>query len=91
MRDHPDYLADYSHTQGVVLKYEKLQDASMQTTKNLAESVRDSGAELEEHQVSNQELQYDYDDKHEKLKELLEEYKTECARVSQASLVKLLS
>ena len=68
MRDHPDYLSDYSLSQGIVLKYEKLLDASMDDTKAIAESVKDSTAELDDHQISNQELQYEYDEKHEKLK-----------------------
>ena len=74
-----------------MLKYEKLYQASMESAKTLAESARDSSAELAEHQASNQELQYDYDEKHEELKAVLAEYQEQCARLSQQNLTKVVS
>jgi len=53
MNNNPEYLTDYSLNQQVLRQFEHLQDSSHEIAANMAEQLKQSNAEFEEHQTSN--------------------------------------
>lgn len=90
MDQNDQYMRDFVLSQPHVLKMEALNQKTMELAKKVADETIQKEQELDEYKQTNQELQYEFDEKQEKLKALYEQYKEKKESISKAAMTKML-
>ena len=78
-------------SQPIVIKFDGLREKAVDLAKEVAESTLEKGKELEEHQATNNELQYEYEENMERLKELKLKLQKQSNKICKAELVKTVN
>ena len=91
MKENHDYMQDFCLSLPQVIQVEKLYEKATETCKALAEGNIEKEKQISDMQTKNQELQYEFDEKQEQLKKLMEAYQQKKASVSKESMRKLVN
>ena len=76
MQENEDYLKDFSlSSDNTYINLEKIHEKAQDLTHQLANDNVEKRKQIDEYLIVNQELQYEFEQKQEELKDLLDQYK----------------